>query len=124
MPKINKIPNVSNVGYIDSLFRLGIGIAALSPVMLQQTYSPAINSILALISIYPILTSILRWDPFYELLDIRSTRETVKSEQSIEDFLERSRLYLRALATTSHVSHVSHVPGSASNEIEKPRKTA
>ena len=122
MQHINKIPNVTNVGYIDSLVRLVIGIGALTPALLQLSSVGEFSSVLALVSIYPLLTAGLRWDPFYEIVNVRSTHETLISEQVIEDFLERSRLYLMSFTGTA-VTRVNN-DSVATNDLPSRRKSA
>lgn len=120
MQHINKIPNVTNVGYIDSLVRLAIGIGALTPALLQISSVGEFSSVLALVSIYPLLTAGLRWDPIYEIVNVRSTHETLISEQVIEDFLERSRLYLLSFTGVNQINNDS----AATNDESSQRKSA
>lgn len=118
MKDIRNILNVHNVGYSDAAIRGMLGMAALYPVFMQlQTWGA---SLAALLSIYPLLTAICRWDPFYELFNFATTKVRVARERQIERFLELSRQYFRSLAGTERLD--TDLP--AANDHVQQRKSA
>jgi len=121
MKHVKNIPNVYNVGYIDALLRAFLGVAMLLPLLLQapKNYVEA-AVVLALFSVYPIISALYRWDPLYQLFDIRSTKEAVTKEQVIEQFLEKSRQFFRSLSGTTKVQ----VQVMAANDEIKHRQSA
>lgn len=123
MKHVKNIPTVYNIGYIDALLRALLGMAMLSPALLQvpKNFSEfEAAAVLALFSIYPLISAIIRWDPLYQLLDFRSTKEAVTQEQIIEQFLDKSRQFFRSLSGTTKVQS----QGIAANDEIKHRKSA
>jgi len=121
MTHVKNIPSVYNVGYIDAFLRALLGLAMLSPALMQvpKNYLE-FAAILALFSIYPIISAIYRWDPLYQLFDIRSTKETIAKEQIIEQFLDKSRQFFGSLSGTTNV----HIQGMAANDEIENRRSA
>jgi len=98
MHKVRNIPNVNNVGYIDATIRLLVGVSALLPIFLQIPQNAwDYATILALLSIYPLSTAICRWDPVYELSNIRSTKDAVSAERDIEALLDVSKHFVSSM---------------------------
>lgn len=103
--KHRNLPNVNNIGYIDASLRVALGVGALSPALMQVPHNGwNFVAISALLSIYPLLTAVYRWDPLYQLFDIRSTKESIPQENRIEEYLEVSRQYLSSLTGTSKLN--------------------
>jgi len=70
-----KIPVVQNIGLADRLIRFFGGNAilawgALSLVM--ESGSPIWATVAILIAVYPLMTTVMGWDPFYQLLGTRT----------------------------------------------------
>ena len=121
MQYVRNIPNVNNIGYMDATLRMLVGIALIAPALMQVPHSTwGFVGVSALLSIYPFVTAICRWDPMYQLFDVRSTKETLRQEQIIEAYLEVSRQYVRSLAGTTNVGSGN----SAANDESQSRQCA
>lgn len=79
--KRTTIPNPYNIGFIDRSLRFIIGGILLGSVF-YLTPTAMINilgseillmKLLPIVSIYPLLTAWIGWDPFYHLANIRSS---------------------------------------------------
>lgn len=71
---IRSISSNHNVGYLDALARLAIAGAGLYSVAMVSGQVSEWNSILALLSTYPLITALCRWDPIYEVSGISTRR--------------------------------------------------
>ena len=75
------IPNPYNIGFIDRSLRFIIGgvllgsVFYLSPAAMISVFGfeLMLMKLLPIISIYPLLTAWIGWDPFYHLANIRSS---------------------------------------------------
>ncbi len=67
---------MQNMGFFDRLFRLALGISMIAFAYYFAVYagftSAGWGGYAMLISIYPILTGTLGWDPFYAMFNVKS----------------------------------------------------
>lgn len=71
-----KVETIQNVGLVDRLVRFGLAVAflavpAYSLVVLGDHFAISYG-LLMLLSIYPALTGMLGWDPYYQLTGAKS----------------------------------------------------
>ena len=73
-----------NIGLADRLFRLAVGIAMLAVAyyLVVTTGSKATlwDTYALLLSVYPILTGAMGWDPFYAIFHVKSCALTGKNQ--------------------------------------------
>ena len=73
----HKLDVVQNEGMVDRVFRFVIGAIILAIGVGGLTVTPHLTwweASLIIVSVYPILTAILGWDPFYSVFGARSCR--------------------------------------------------
>ena len=65
---------VHNIGLVDRMLRLSIGAAMLAGGVVSMLSHAVLTwePYAILISVYPLMTSMLGWDPFYATLDTRT----------------------------------------------------
>jgi len=84
MKKLSKkLGVVQNLGLMDRTLRILASVALLvGPVIhLQMTgESMSWHALVALLSIYPFMTAILGWDPFYSMLGTKTCRLTGRNQ--------------------------------------------
>jgi len=71
----NKLGVVYNLGLADRAVRVIVGFALLGTGAIGMTVTPTITileAVAVIISIYPLMTSMLGWDPFYALFETRT----------------------------------------------------
>ena len=71
----NRLGVVYNIGLFDRVARFIVGFALLVAGSIGMSMSPAITTWEAtaiLVSVYPVLTAILGWDPLYALFGART----------------------------------------------------
>jgi len=70
-----KMGAVYNIGLADRSVRFIVGFALLGAGAIGMTLTPTITTLEAvavIVSIYPLMTSMLGWDPFYSLFGART----------------------------------------------------
>jgi hypothetical protein len=86
----NKIGVVQNMGLIDRTLRFVIGGILLGTTAgyLQATGSTMLDwhAYIGLLSIYPFITAILGWDPFYHLFNAKSCSLNVEDRNQCGTF--------------------------------------
>ncbi len=73
----NKMGVIYNIGLLDRVVRFIVGFALLAAGAIAMTMSPVITgweTLAVLVSVYPLLTAILGWDPLYAMFGARSCR--------------------------------------------------
>ncbi len=71
----NRLGVIYNIGLLDRVLRFIVGFALLAAGVIGMTMSPMVSgweAVAILVSVYPILTAILGWDPAYAALGARS----------------------------------------------------
>ncbi len=71
----NRLGVVYNIGLFDRVVRFVVGFALLVAGSIGMSMSPAITTWEAtaiLVSVYPVLTAILGWDPLYAMFGART----------------------------------------------------
>ncbi len=70
----DKIAPVQNIGLTDRMIRFfgGGALLAWGVFSLMTVNSTPLPNIAILLSIYPLMTTIMAWDPFYQLFNARS----------------------------------------------------
>lgn len=70
----DKIPVVQNIGLADRMIRFfGGGILLAGGVLGMVLGASALLSTIALLlAVYPLMTTVMGWDPFYQLLSLRT----------------------------------------------------
>jgi len=68
------IPVVQNIGLADRLFRFygGGALLAWGALSLAMGNTPILATLAILLSVYPLMTTVMGWDPFYQLLGTRT----------------------------------------------------
>ena len=94
MRQVRKVTNIYNIGTIDAVLRMAIGVFLLLPLLTQDSAIWHIGDVAALLSIYPITTALNRCDPIYEILGIGTYNTESKHEKYIRQFIEISKSYL------------------------------
>jgi len=114
MQKEKPVTSVFNVGYVDTVIRYVIGVLLLTPVLLQDNILWHLTDFSALLSIYPIVTALIRCDPIYELFGLSTNSHSGLNTGTINQFLETSRIYLFSLPGLGkvHQHHNSENDGS------------
>jgi len=81
----SKVIHCINVGVVDRLLRLFLGVACLAYLYISHYLLniTSLSLVLALASIYPILTAWVAWDPIYEFLSI-STKRLLHKDTEVE----------------------------------------
>ncbi len=71
----NRLGVVQNIGLLDRLVRFIVGFALLAGGAVGMSMTPTITTweaLAILFSVYPVLTSILGWDPAYAMFGART----------------------------------------------------
>lgn len=70
----DKIPVVQNIGLADRMIRFfGGGVLLAGGVLgLVLGASSLLATIAILLAVYPLMTTVMGWDPFYQLLNMRT----------------------------------------------------
>jgi len=105
MQYVKNVTSVYNVGHLDAGIRLTLGILLLLPVLLQDNIILHLSDLSALLSIYPIVTALIKCDPIYELLGISTYSHSGEKQKHVKHFMETSRSYLSSLGGTRKVNH-------------------
>lgn len=65
---------IQNMGWFDRALRfvLGLGLIVAALVNLESSEDVGVYAYLMIIAIYPMMTAILGWDPFYHLGHVKS----------------------------------------------------
>jgi len=95
---------VYNLGIVDASIRLAIGILLLLPILLKEDSIYHLTDFSALLSIYPILTALIRCDPIYEQFHISTNTNLTIDPAIISQFLETSRIYFRSFPSVVSIS--------------------
>jgi len=76
-----------NIGLLDRGLRIAIGaVAILSVLAIQSTGMLGWLALVPLFAIYPIMTGLLAYDPFYAWIGINSSSSSVFSEEHLQRF--------------------------------------
>jgi hypothetical protein len=69
-----KLTVVHNIGLVDRIVRALLGSAMIAGAVISMYMTQAImwETYAILIAVYPLLTAILGWDPFYSMFRVRS----------------------------------------------------
>ena len=93
--KRKRIPNPYNVGFIDRSLRFTVGgillgsVFYLTPAVTVSIFGVefVLMKLLALVSLYPLLTAWMGWDPIFHALSVRSC--TNMSEDKCGDIVDQ-----------------------------------
>ncbi len=71
---VKKLRTIQNIGFVDRIIRgvIAVLVIGLPPLALVFGGSVSWHGYVILLGIYPALTAILGWDPFYVLFNVRS----------------------------------------------------
>lgn len=72
------IISFGNIGKIDAVMR-GIAAATMLGIVLVFDLDSSVSSILTLLSIPTVLFALMRWDPLYSLLDVRTDGDILRA---------------------------------------------
>lgn len=78
-----KIGVIQNLGIVDRVVRVAIGVLLLGGSALHLSVIDGVvgwHAYAKLISIYPLLTAMLGWDPLYSLFSVRSCNLTGRNQ--------------------------------------------
>ena len=69
-----KITTIQNIGLIDRMIRFfgGGALLAWGCLMLAMGDNSTTATVVALLSVYPLMTTMMGWDPFYQLFGART----------------------------------------------------
>lgn len=72
----HELETVQNLGLVDRVVRFILAAAllggAIAHLMLYGTFITPVHGLFMVLSIYPGLTSIVGWDPFYQMIHVKS----------------------------------------------------
>ncbi|MCI0505017.1 MAG: DUF2892 domain-containing protein [Gammaproteobacteria bacterium] len=73
-----------NLGYIDRVLRVGVGAAAILAVLaIQDAGTLGWLALIPLLAVYPILTGLIAFDPFYAWIGMDTSRSSVISDHNL-----------------------------------------
>jgi Inner membrane protein YgaP-like, transmembrane domain len=91
MDKTNfKSETTQNLGTVDRVIRCVLAVAlfgaSIAHMLLFGTYLTPVHGLIALLSVYPALTGILGWDPFYQMAHVKSCRNKGRDQSGTLPF--------------------------------------
>jgi len=116
----NKLGVIQNLGLIDRVFRFFVSIFLLAGPMIHLQItgeSMSWQALVALLSIYPLMTAMLGWDPLYSIAKTRSCRLTGRNQCGTLPYQVDAALgndpharkdYDHSLMGSSHVTGAGH----------------
>lgn len=79
---------IRNIGLLDRGIRITVGAVAILAVLLSQnTGMLGLLALIPLLSVYPIMTGLLAYDPFYAWIGINTGKSSMFSDEHLRRFV-------------------------------------
>jgi hypothetical protein len=73
-----------NLGYVDRALRIGLGAAAILAVLaMQDSGTLGWLALIPLLAVYPVITGLTAFDPFYAWIGIDTSRSSLISDHNL-----------------------------------------
>lgn len=79
------LSEIRNVGYVDRGARIALGTVAIIATMLMVSGPLGWFAVIPLAAVYPILTGVIAFDPFYYVSEFKTTDIHPVSDEAIRD---------------------------------------
>ncbi len=117
----NTLSAVNNVGYFDTALRGLITLSLLAPVLsMPSALHSSWLTLLALSSIYPLVTLLCRWDPIYDLIHSHRAHKARIKAQQMRDYVQM----FQALAASPTTGARHSLPTNQGNDKTRPSQAA